>query len=297
VQEIEEVVVADAVPQSGQRHGRRTPAVGRTGGIDWTTLEAYKSKHIQTKESQMKLCRRLTTSALVLADLAVLLELAPEPGALARDLRAPHAWLAEVGADAAASTLAGAALWCVAGWLALGLIAALAIELPGCVGRAANATARILLPGALYRVVAGAVGFGILLAPVAATADAGVVARTGAGPAVASVTPTPPPTPPPALPAPTWPGPPPAPGPALPAPTLPDGAQPAVRPAASVIVRPGDSLWRIAAVHLGERASAARIAAAWPQWYAANRTLIGADPDLIAPGQHLQAPASDAARP
>jgi hypothetical protein len=297
VQEIEEVVVADAVPQSGQRHGRRTPAVGRTGGIDWTTLEAYKSKRIQTKESQMKLCRRLTTSALVLADLAVLLELAPEPGALARDLRAPHAWLAEVGADAAASTLAGAALWCVAGWLALGLIAALAIELPGCVGRAANATARILLPGALYRVVAGAVGFGILLAPVAATADAGVVARTGAGPAVASVTPTPPPTPPPALPAPTWPGPPPAPGPALPAPTLPDGAQPAVRPAASVIVRPGDSLWRIAAVHLGERASAARIAAAWPQWYAANRTLIGADPDLIAPGQHLQAPASDAARP
>jgi hypothetical protein len=296
VQEIKEVMVADAVPHSDQRHGRRTPGVGRTGGIDWARLEAYKSKRIQTKESWMNLCRRLTTSALVLADVAVLLELAPEPGALARDLRAPHAWLAEVGADAAASTLAGAALWCVAGWLALGLIAALAIELPGCVGRAADATARILLPRALYRVVAGAVGFGILLAPVAATADAGAVARTGAGLAVASVTPTPPPTPPPALPAPTWPGPPPASGPALPAPTLPDGAQPTVRPAAGVIVRPGDSLWRIAAVHLGERASAARIATAWPQWYAANRTVIGADPDLIAPGQHLQAPASDAAQ-
>jgi resuscitation-promoting factor RpfA len=245
----------------------------------------------------MNLRRCLATSAVVLADLTALLTLAPEPAALARELTSPHAWLAEVGADSAASTLAGAALWCVAVWLGLGLGAALAIQLPGCVGRTADAAARVLLPRALYRVVAGALGFGILLAPVAASARGGPVAQTGAGPAATSVSPTTPPTPPPTLPAPTWPGEPPTSGPAPAAPTVHDGAKPTGRPADGVIVRPGDSLWRIAAVHLGERASAAGIAAAWPQWYAANRTVIGADPNLIEPGQHLQAPATDPAQP
>jgi nucleoid-associated protein YgaU len=56
-------------------------------------------------------------------------------------------------------------------------------------------------------------------------------------------------------------------------------------------VRTGDSLWMIAAHRLGPGASAARIATEWPRWYAANKALIGADPDLIRPGSRLHPPA------
>lgn len=58
----------------------------------------------------------------------------------------------------------------------------------------------------------------------------------------------------------------------------------------SVVVRPGDSLWTIAARHLGPRATAAQIAAAWPLWWDANRDVIGTDPNLIRPGLHLTVP-------
>ena len=57
-----------------------------------------------------------------------------------------------------------------------------------------------------------------------------------------------------------------------------------------VVVRRGDSLWDIAARHLGPDASAADIAAEWPRWYVANRSLVGPDPDLIRPGQRLRPP-------
>ena len=57
-----------------------------------------------------------------------------------------------------------------------------------------------------------------------------------------------------------------------------------------VVVRRGDSLWSIAARQLGPGADAAQIAAAWPRWYAANRTVIGPDPDHIRPGQVLVPP-------
>lgn len=57
-----------------------------------------------------------------------------------------------------------------------------------------------------------------------------------------------------------------------------------------VVVRPGDSLWSIAAEHLPPHASAARIATAWPQWYEANRARIGHDPHLIHPGTRLVPP-------
>jgi len=56
------------------------------------------------------------------------------------------------------------------------------------------------------------------------------------------------------------------------------------------VVRPGDCLWDIAAEHLGPGATAADIARAWPRWYTTNRAVIGADPDLIHPGQQLVAP-------
>jgi nucleoid-associated protein YgaU len=61
-----------------------------------------------------------------------------------------------------------------------------------------------------------------------------------------------------------------------------------------VLVAPGDTLWSIAAAHLPPDASDADVAAAVQQWYSANREVVGADPDLIRPGQHLEAPAGAA---
>ncbi len=51
---------------------------------------------------------------------------------------------------------------------------------------------------------------------------------------------------------------------------------------ALVTVRRGDTLWDLAARGLGPTASDAEIAAEWPRWYAANRDVVGADPDLLA---------------
>lgn len=59
------------------------------------------------------------------------------------------------------------------------------------------------------------------------------------------------------------------------------------------LVRAGDSLWSVAAGHLGAGASDAEVAAAWPRWYRDNLATIGPDPDLIHPGQLLQAPTEE----
>ena len=60
------------------------------------------------------------------------------------------------------------------------------------------------------------------------------------------------------------------------------------------VVEPGDSLWRIAASVLrsngDDEPSSADIARFWPTIYAANRALIGDDPNLIFPGQRLLIP-------
>jgi hypothetical protein len=61
-------------------------------------------------------------------------------------------------------------------------------------------------------------------------------------------------------------------------------------PDRTVVVRGGDTLWSIAAHHLGPDATAEEIAAAWPRWHEANRGVIGDDPDLVLPGQQLVAP-------
>lgn len=59
-----------------------------------------------------------------------------------------------------------------------------------------------------------------------------------------------------------------------------------------VTVHAGDSLWDIAARHLGHGASDLDIALHWPRWYEANRELIGRNPDVLLPGQILQPPSS-----
>lgn len=73
----------------------------------------------------------------------------------------------------------------------------------------------------------------------------------------------------------------------------PSAAAPTAAPAHDqVVVEAGDSLWRIAARHLGPDASTADVAAAWPDWYAANLGVIGDDPDVLQPGQVLTVPAA-----
>lgn len=72
----------------------------------------------------------------------------------------------------------------------------------------------------------------------------------------------------------------------------------AARPAATPItVRAGDSLWSIAAAGLGPGAGLGEIDAAWRELYAANRDLIGSDPDLIRPGLDLEPGPKRKARP
>lgn len=61
-------------------------------------------------------------------------------------------------------------------------------------------------------------------------------------------------------------------------------------PATRVRVRPGDTLWSIAAQRLGARASILDVADYWHRIYARNAAVIGPDPDLIVPGQLLELP-------
>jgi nucleoid-associated protein YgaU len=267
----------------------------------------------------MNMARRaLAGSALALGDSAVVIGWRPDLAAVAGDVAAPNAWVSRVGPDGAAVTLASAALWCVALWLGVGLVAAVAARLPGAAGRIARGLARVALPGAVYRVAAGAAGLGVLLSPVAAAAvpaGRGVAqTATATGPIPAPTWPVNPPhavpaMPVPAVPAPTWPNSPARAVPAMPAPSRPATPPPSAAaiprsappPSAAagptnssrdVVVRPGDSLWRISKLRLGPSATPAQTATAWPRWYAANRAVIGADPDLIRPGLVLRPPAS-----
>jgi LysM repeat protein len=66
---------------------------------------------------------------------------------------------------------------------------------------------------------------------------------------------------------------------------------PAPGPAgADVVVAPGDSLWRIASRRLPHGTGDATVAATVAALYAANRAVVGPDPDRLEPGQHLVFP-------
>ncbi|MGI8521722.1 MAG: LysM peptidoglycan-binding domain-containing protein [Nocardioides sp.] len=70
--------------------------------------------------------------------------------------------------------------------------------------------------------------------------------------------------------------------------TTPTAPAPASAP--TVVVRPGDTLWGLAAADLPSGAPPAAVAHRWQQIYAANRAVVGADPDVIHPGQRLRLP-------
>ncbi len=54
----------------------------------------------------------------------------------------------------------------------------------------------------------------------------------------------------------------------------------------------GDCLWDIAKAHLHAGATDSQIDAEWYRWYAANRSTVGTNPDLILPGQVFTPPPS-----
>jgi resuscitation-promoting factor RpfA len=68
-----------------------------------------------------------------------------------------------------------------------------------------------------------------------------------------------------------------------------------VDPDDQIVVRRGETLWDIAARHLGSGATDGEIASEWPHWFTANRAVIGADPDRLVPGERLRAPYRDSA--
>lgn len=196
------------------------------------------------------------------------------------------------------AALAAGLLLC---WLGTGVALALAGALTRR-DRVARAGAR-LLPRLLHGLLAAALGGALVLGAGPDALAAGSPSPSPAAPAGTSTAPARPasaalgpaygsPAPAPDLPDPGWtPQQPPAP-PVLPAADV--GLVSAHGRAGPVedrvVVRRGDTLWAIAARHLGAGASAGQIAREWPRWYAANRAVIGPDPDLLRPGQHLRPP-------
>jgi nucleoid-associated protein YgaU len=77
-------------------------------------------------------------------------------------------------------------------------------------------------------------------------------------------------------------------------PSLPTAPAPASASAVVYVVVGGDSLWAIAERHLASRTgrtpSSSEIDRLWREIYEANHEIIGSDPDLIFPGQHLRIP-------
>ncbi|MFC6287535.1 LysM peptidoglycan-binding domain-containing protein [Nocardioides sp. GCM10027113] len=58
-----------------------------------------------------------------------------------------------------------------------------------------------------------------------------------------------------------------------------------------VVVRPGDTLWRLAEQSLAAGATDAAVDRRWRRIHALNRDVIGSDPDLVRPAQRLRLPA------
>lgn len=215
-------------------------------------------------------------------------------------------------AEVVTAVAAGVAALLLA-WLGMGVALALVASLPGRVGHWAGGAARGLTPAVVRRAVGLVLGATVAAgvapgASVAAAPSSSLLVLERPDPAMVP------------LPDPGWASPPsgvqaaalegmgggaddgmpPDPG-WVPEPPLvrpqPDltalsPARPAVPGSdrVEVVVRRGDTLWSIAARHLGGDPSDAEVAAAWPAWHAANRDVVGEDPDLLLPGQVLRAP-------
>jgi hypothetical protein len=214
----------------------------------------------------------LTSAAMALVALA-LGALTPPITVLAESLGRPQATVDASGADALVLAAAGAAAWAVWAWGALGLALTALSAVPGAIGRLAELVVVVLLPAGARRAAALALGVSLgVAAPVLGWG--GPVQPAYATPAAAGPS------------VPDWPTEPDTPAPEMPA------------PADTHVVVRGDCLWLIAADRLraagalpiADMPTDADIAVAVQAWWATNADVIGADPDLILPGQVLHAP-------
>lgn len=215
--------------------------------------------------------------ALLIAAASLLHWATPSPGSMLGDLanlleglgpgRRATIPSVESGVVAVAALVAWALLTLISALTVLTLLA----SLPGRVGRLASLLRELLGPPTLTRLVVAAlgvtVGAGVPAAAGAATsAEAtSTVWATGATGPVAD-------------PGVDWPG-----------------LSPAQPRESSVpyTVRRGDSLWAIAESELGSDAHPAATDRRWRLWYEENRAVIGADPNLILPGQVLGSPGAN----
>jgi hypothetical protein len=182
--------------------------------------------------------------------------------------------------DELVGLVAALACWTLLGWVALVLTMTALAALPGCVGRVGMAVSARVTPAALRRATQLALGLAVVAGPVpiasAASAPPGATRLVATSEALFL----------PDVARPGW---------TESANTAPSTREGAVRKhpeGMTTVVMPNDCLWTIAATSLGTGASNAEIAAEWPRWYATNRQVIGADPDLLLPGMVLRAPAA-----
>jgi hypothetical protein len=228
---------------------------------------------------------------LVCTSAVLLLLAAPGPGT---------AWVALQGAPRAADpfapVLAGITLvaWLLVAWLMTTVLVTAGGHLPGRLGSRLAAAARLVAPAAVRRAVELSLGLTVLVGALTTPASAAPTPAASLDWPVSR----------------TVPGADAAPGETADpganhvgtgSGTAPDldwapAAPPAVAPAGTVVVQPGDTLWDLAAADLEARTGAApadaQVASAWPSWWAVNRDAVGADPDLLHPGTPLRPPPS-----
>lgn len=268
--------------------------------------------------------RRLVATVAAMGGIGVALgALSPGPAALIAALASAQRLSDTAGPDAVVLCVAGLLAWACWAWGALGLGLTALGALPGAAGLAARLLLRLVLPESARRAAAVALGVGLslngpLLAGTAFAADhASVAAGSIAGPVAAASIAGPVAAVPVAADAvPDWPAAPPQPAQPTqptraaqptqnvqPTPTPTPDAQPTPTPTAPPsapypsgmhTVVPGECLWTIAADSLhastGRSPGAVEVAESVGAWWAANRVVIGADPDLLLPGQVLQPP-------
>lgn len=215
--------------------------------------------------------RLLVTSAAMAVVAGVLHALAPDPATAVDTLRSAQQVATTTGPDTVVLAAVGLAAWLAWAWGVLGLLLTAATALPGAAGVAAHMATRVVLPAGVRSSAAVALGIGL------------VVATPVLAPAAAASTVTA------AAPVRDWPV-----STDRDEPFVPDWPVAPSRPEPHVVVR-GDCLWQIAAERLrqaGDRSPTdGDVATAVESWWQENRAVIGSDPDLIHPGQVLQAPA------
>ncbi|HVE64760.1 MAG TPA: LysM domain-containing protein [Mycobacteriales bacterium] len=212
----------------------------------------------------------------------------PDAATMRQLLSQPRSWATSTPADLAVAEVAALGAWVCLAWTVGGAVLLLAGRLPGLSGRLAAAAAHRVLPSALRRALETALGLTLAVGAVGVPAFSAlaqeVAVATASAPASSGG--------PFDRPVESPPGPPAGPAGGQLAPARP-AAGPAAGPATDVVVVvPGDSLWRIATTALGAEATDAAVDRSWRRWHAKNRSVIGANPHLIHPGQRFRPPSA-----